>query len=245
MIEYTFTYKVPDMFGTTLTEENLSEEKIYHGPEFFYVTLTEDNKINTIDKPLAKDEVLTQENIDNWRDGKPYILVDAKEYPLVAYLVAQVFTAGDVDDDDEVLKEKHYTLEGETEPFFSHIVPIMIEDVYDSDNIIYDQEQETFIVPMIDHTTRENYFERRDYEIEDATRLIQSGTLNKAQVIALSEYIEAFTGIEIKYADYPHHMWPRPDYPLGDEPEEGDPDHPDFVIITDDDSDVDEEDISE
>ena len=243
MIEHDFTYTVPDMFGTTLCEENLTEPKTYYGPEFFYVTLTEDNKINTQDRPLEHNELLTQESIDNWADGQPYVLVDAKKHPLVAYLVAQDFdyVAREIGYDDEELEQKHYTLEGETEPFFSHEVPIIIEDIYDSENIIYDAENETFELPMIDHAQRYNYFEMRDDAIADATRLIQSGTLNKQQATALDEYIKAFDGIEITYADYPNHMWPRPDYPLGDDPEEGDPDHPDYVPVSDDDSEVDEE----
>lgn len=239
MIEHNFTYNVPDLFGTVATENGLTEDATYHGPEFFYVTLDENNKVYTTDDILVKDEFTDQELVDNFRDGKPCVLVDAKEHPLVAYLLAEL-PEEEQEEEEDNLVEKHYTLEGETEPFFSHAMPIGIDEIYHEDNIIYDPEQETFIVPMIDHSQRDNYFQRRDDNIADATQLIQSGTLNKVEATALKEYIDAFTDIEITYADWPQHMWPTPDWPLGQEPDEGDPDHPDYVAVNDDDSEIDD-----
>lgn len=242
MIEYDFTYSVPDMFGTTATDNNFTAVETYIGPELFYVTLDENNKVYTPDDILIKDDLLSDEHINNWRDSKPFKLVDAKKETLVAYLLAQYTPPSEEEEEDILPEQKHFYLDDEPEPFFSHSLPIMIEEIYDANNIIYDEENDKFIVPIIDHSDLDgnDFFAARDENIADAKSLIQSGELSQDEIAALEKYINDYAGIEIKYADYPQHMWPRPDYPLVAEPEPGDEDHPDYVSETDDESATDE-----
>lgn len=234
MIEKEFTYLIPDLYGTTKTDLNLTGTMTYKGPEYFYIAVDENNKICRKYDILILDEFTDDELINNWFDNERPILIDAKKHTLVAYLLAHdIFTDENKNDEDELFNEKHFYLEEETEPFFSHIDPIPLRDIYSDLEIYYNDETETFDIPMIDHSKiyddEVDWFEAKKQNIQNAKDLIENGNQSVEEITALKKYITDYENIDVKYASWPQHMWPTPDFPLDQEPSESDEDHPSYV----------------
>jgi len=216
-----FTYEIPDVYGTTSTTKGLTQTSVYNGPEKFYIQVTPENKIDEKSGIRLEKDAVT---LESWlQEGNKSVLVDAKKQTLLAYLLAH----DDEDDDEEDQEEnkitineeteQHYYLPNESTPFFSHIIPIGVDEIYEIRDIIYNQKDGTFYIPMSDHSNPdEDPFPKVEDIVQEAKDFKSQNSLTQEQISLIDNYILEVKKIPSKYRDWPRHMWPDIDFPIED-----------------------------
>lgn len=222
MIQKEFTYLIPDIFGTTSTKKGLTQSAVYKGPAEFFVQISSDNKVDISSDIL---DVSGEAILESWvRDENTAVKVKATSNLLLSFLIAQYEDDEDNEEDTGIIPEEnlqHYYLEGESEPFFTHIVPIGVNEIYDVDNITYDKATDKFKIPMLDHSNPdEGDVVNIDELVQEAVDYKEENSLDNNQIILIDQYIKDLKSIPTKYKNWPKHMWPDVDFPIEDEIED-------------------------
>lgn len=215
IITQNFTYDLPDVYLGSTTEDGLTGTVSYHGPDTMWVFVdAKTGKLNWGMHCIIDHDDDAQE-IANLHAGEDHraILVSFTQNPLICWAMFGEY-------DEETASEKTYTLDGETEPYFTHFDPIPPHEVYDYDSFTYliDQGQWKTPYPMRKpQRTQEEFTDLLAELIADIERDIAAEEVDAENTALMEAYKTKVEALSTTYSDVPWYMWPIPPAPeLGD-----------------------------
>lgn len=203
-----FTYDVPNVYLSTDTSEGKTGTVSYHGPDEIYVFVDKKTgKLNwSMHCLINHDETIYDlAQIHAGEDHRP-ILVTFDQNPLICWAMWGVY-------DEENASETTYTLEGETEPYFSHFDPIPPHEVYDYPEFtfLFDNAAWKTPYPMRSpQRTQDEWTEIFNGMIADAQACIDAEDVNDDDTAAMIAYKEELEALPTRFADVPWYMWKVP-----------------------------------
>jgi len=223
IITQEMTYSIPDEYFTTSTDDGITGTVTYTGPDEIWVFVDRTTgKLNWSMHALANFDETIQE-LANRHAGEDHkaILVNFSQNPLICWAMF-----GEYDFDNA--SQKTYTLDGESEPYFTNPDPLPPQMIYDYPNFTYLFDSGTWRqpYPMVTPSwTQADIEEIIANTISDIESRIDSSDVSDSYTAALTATKTELEGLVAKYgpdgANVPYYMWPMPDVPTVDEFENG------------------------
>lgn len=236
IITQEFTYSVPDLYLTNDVTENKTGTITYHGPDEMWVFVNaQTGKLNWGMHCLLNHDSSMQETAKvHAGEGHKAILINFNQNPLICWAMW-----GEYDEENASVVE--FTLEGETEPYFTHFDPLPPLEIYDYDEFTYLFDQNTWKTPypMRGPLLTKNQLDIILQEmIDDANELIAADDVSEEYTEALENFKLEVEALPSKYADEPYYIWPMPEAPQVKrgglhEPEDDVPEEERWVPATD------------
>lgn len=214
IITQTFTYKIPNIFGSKDDSEGKTGTLTYEGPEWFFVYVDEKTgyireDLGAIPSDLSEDdEILARSREEN---GTTAVLVNATDEPVIAYIIFDL-----VPSESEISEERIYLNPGDKEPLFTNNSPLSPREAYEVEKIRWSFSNRAFAKPLQYNDVkveRQNWLDQIEDAINQANEKIDSGELTAEELTEYQEYLERLQSWEETTADYPFHLVPLPRHP--------------------------------
>jgi len=209
-----FTYDLPDEYLIQTNTLGLTGEWTYEGPDKIYVMIDrKTNKICTVLNWLVYDDTKTREENDEFADmfsglDFDYALIDANEEPLLLAAVV----GGSIGPEESTLPQKTYTLEGETEPFYSRPDPTFPDHTIEVADVEWDPTANAWKKPFPwkkPHITKEQLLSALDNVIRQEKKVDTEG-FTSTQKTKWAAYLTALENVPTKFAAYLDTPWMVP-----------------------------------
>lgn len=213
IITQDFTYDLPDEFLGTTKNDGLTGTVEYRGPDTMWVFVNaQTGKLNWGMHCIIDHDDTTQD-LANTHAGEDHraILVTFAQNPLICWAMWGEY-------DEENASEKTYTLDGETEPYFTHFDPTPPHDVYDYDEFTYLFDNASWKTPYPfrkPQRTEEEINELFDEMLVELQDEIDADDINSEDTTALIAYKAEVEEWRTKFteASIPWYMWSLPNAP--------------------------------
>lgn len=214
IITKTFTYNLPNIYGSQDDSEGKTGTLEYEGPEWFFVFVNEKTGIlrrdmDTVATDLSNE--IEEEAIAKCEEGTVQVLVNANDEPEVAYIMF-----GLEPKDSEISEERVFLNEGDLEPLFVNSSPLPPKDAYEVENFRWVFGSRSFAKPLpynITKTEKENWLGQIELAKEEAQEDIDSGELTAEELTLYNEYMDKLNSWEETTSSYPFHLVPMPRHP--------------------------------
>lgn len=210
----TFTYDLPDEYLSQTNNLGLTAEWTYEGPDKIYVMVDKNtNRINTLLGWSPYNDDASKEDNDAFADqfsglDNDYGLIDVEEDPLLLAAVV----GGSIGPDVDKLPQKTYTLEGETEPFYSRPNPTIPDHTIEVGEVEFDPATRKWKKPYPwkkPHITKEQLLNALEIIINQEKKVDTEG-FTSTQKTKWATYLSALENVPIKFADYLDSPWMVP-----------------------------------
>lgn len=209
-----FTYDLPDEYLIQTNTLGLTGEWTYEGPDKIYVMIDrKTNKISTVLNWLVYDDSKTREENDEFADmfsglDFDYALIDANEEPLLLAAVV----GGSIGPEESTLPQKTYTLEGETDPFYSRPDPTFPNHTIEVADVEWDSTANAWKKPFPwkkPHINKEQLLSALDNVIRQEKKVDIEG-FTSTQKTKWAAYLTALENVPTKFAAYLDTPWMVP-----------------------------------
>jgi hypothetical protein len=207
-----FTFNLPDEYLSQTNSLGLTAEWNYEGPDKVYVILYKDTKKIIQDHGfLPYNDDLSEEENNSFMDqfsglSKDYALITFDEDPLLlAAVVGSAF--GPIAD---TLPQKTYTLEGETEPFYSRPDPTLPDHTIEVSEVEWDGNAWKTPYPWKKpHITKDQLLSVLDNIIK-REKEVDSSNFTSTQKTKWNTYLKELDDVTVRFADYLDTPWMVP-----------------------------------
>jgi len=217
-ITKTFTMNLPDDYLAETSENGLSGEWTYTGPDKLFVVInaTSGALLEGLGYCHYNDEEsleVNQEGANTWAGvGRRAILITAEDDPILisAFYEYEPDVSGE--------SQTTLTLPGESEPFYTRPTVQCPDKVYEIGDIRYDLEANAWITPFPwrkPHINREQFLSGHA-AILSSEKAVPTEDMTSAQLAKWNAYITEFENVPTKFADYLDTPWvvPFPESPM-------------------------------
>lgn len=217
IITQNFTYDLPDVYLGSTTEDGLTGTVSYNGPDAMWVFVNANTgKLNWAMHCIIDhdDDAQGHATIHAGEDHRA-ILITFAQNPLICWAMWGEY-------DEENASEKTYTLDGASEPYFTHYDPIPPHEVYNYDEFTYlfDSSAWRTPYPMRSPQRTEAEFTALLAElVADIERDIAADYVNASDTALMETYKADVEALSTTYADIPWYMWPMPEAPVLTDPD--------------------------
>lgn len=216
-----FTYNIPDDYLLQTNKLGLTAEWTYEGPDKVYVMILKDTKkINSMLGWMLYEDDRTREENDAAADtysglAYDYALIDVEEEPLLLAAVVGNSIGPSIDE----VPHKTYTLDGETEPFYTRPDPPYPNKTIEVGEVEFDFETKQWKKPFPwkkPHITKEQLLNALEL-IKEQEKQVETTGFTSTQKTKWAAYLTALDNVTVKYADYLDTPWmvPFPTNPMG------------------------------
>ena len=214
LVTKTFTYDLPDEYLSQTNNLGLTGEWTYEGPDKIYVMVDKKtNKINTLLGWLPYNDDSSREENDSFMDqfsglDNDYGLIDVEEDPLLLAAVV----GGSIGPEADKLPQKTYTLEGETEPFYSRPNPTLPDHTIEVGDVELDPTTKTWKKPYPwkkPHITKDDLLNALDVIIKQEKKVDTEG-FTSTQKTKWAAYLDALENVPTRFASYLDSPWMVP-----------------------------------
>jgi hypothetical protein len=219
IITQNFTYDLPDIYLGTTTDDGLTGTVSYHGPDSMWVFVNAaTGKLNWGMHCIIDHDDTTQDlAITHAGEDHRPILINFTQSPLICWAMWGEY-------DEENASEKTYTLDGASEPYYTHYDPIPPHEVYNYDEFTYLFDSASWKTPFPMRTpqnTEEQWDELFAEQIADVQEHIDASDVNAEYTAQLVTFKAELEALATTYADVPWYMWPMPEAPavIRDDPQ--------------------------
>ena len=214
IITENFTYDLPDVYLGTTTNDGLTGTVEYHGPDTMWVFVdAKTGKLNWGMHCIIDHDDTTQDlaQVHAGEDHRP-VLITFAQNPLICWAMW-----GEYDEENANVKE--YTLDGETDAYFTHFDPIPPHEVYNYEEFTYLFDNSAWKTPYPMRTpqiTQEDMEARLDELLDDIQEHIDADDVNAEYTEQMTTYKAEVEAMRTKFAatDVPWYMWPMPEAPV-------------------------------
>lgn len=217
-ITKTFTMNLPDDYLAETSEDGLSGEWTYTGPDKLFVVInaTSGALLEGLGYSRYNDDESLEVNqigADTWAGvGRKAILITAEDDPilLAAFYEHEPDVSGEA--------QTTLTLPGESEPFYTRPTVQCPDKVYEIGDIRYDLVENRWVTPFPwrkPHINREQFLSGHA-AILSSEKAVPTEDMTSEQLAKWNAYITEFENVPTTFADYLDTPWvvPFPDSPL-------------------------------
>lgn len=215
-----FTYDIPDDYLLQTNKLGLTAEWTYEGPDKVYVMILKDTKkINPLLGWMLYEDGRTREENDAAADtfsglNYDYALIDVEEEPLLLAAVVGASLGPNIDE----VPHKTYTLDGETEPFYSRPNPPLPHKTIEVGEVEFDFQTKEWKKPFPwkkPHITKEQLLDALE-AIKELEKAVDTTGFTSTQKTKWAAYLTALDNVTIKFKDYLDTPWmvPFPTNPM-------------------------------
>jgi len=211
IITQNLTYDLPDVYLGSTTEDGLTGTVSYHGPDSMWVFVNATTgKLNWAMHCIIDHDDTTQD-LASTHAGEDHraIRITFDQNPLICWAMWGEY-------DEENASEKTYTLDGASEPYFTHYDPIPPHEVYNYDEFTYLFDNAAWKTPYpmrSPQRTEEEWDVLYAEYLEDVQEKIDADDVNEEYTAKMVEFKAELEALATTYADVPWYMWPMPNAP--------------------------------
>lgn len=213
IITQNFTYDLPDVYLGNTTNDGLTGTVEYHGPDSMWVFVNASTGKLNWGMHCIIDHDETTQDLAQTHAGEDHraVLVTFAQNPLICWAMW-----GEYPEDTASVKE--YTLDGETDAYFTHFDPIPPHEIYNYDEFTYLFDNAAWKTPHPMRTpqrTQEEMEALLDELLEDIQEKIDADDVDTDDTTAMETFKADVEAVRTKYAatDVPWYMWPMPEAP--------------------------------
>lgn len=225
IIQKQYTYKLPDTYYGSTSEEGKTASAMYEGFDIGYVYIEKETGRLCVDEGFTAqnfdDSLYTLEEFEQElriAGGVPRTLVKLNVADSADdTLIAAIITGQNIADWPTVEYAFPAGHPNAGEVYNVDVDPLPVNDVLDYDKIFYDVETSSWKIDEIPfvkpHCTEEAFWAARDRQVEYASSLKESQVWTAEQEAALDDFISVMNGLDEKYAGIHHMMISFPEFP--------------------------------